>query len=76
MADKKKIVGAKSDSEGNITAVKIEGNKTFTPLERAMRMADQEKIDAVAVRPTKAKPHLRTRPDGDKKNNLDTLADS
>ncbi len=29
---KKKIVGAKADSKGNITDVKLKGNQTFTPL--------------------------------------------
>ena len=76
MSKKKKIVDAKNDSDGNITAVLIEGNKKFTSLETAMRMADEGKIEAVAVRPEKKKPHLRTLPDGDKKNNLDTLAES
>lgn len=70
----KKIVDAKADSKGNITAVKIKGNQTFTPLETAIRMTKQGKIDAVVVKPHHAKEHLRTRPDSKETNNLDNLA--
>ena len=70
----KKIVDAKADSKGNITAVKIKGNQTFTPLETAIRMTKQGKIDAVVVKPQNAKEHLRTRPDSKEDNNLDNLA--
>jgi hypothetical protein len=71
----KKIIDAVNDSEGNISAVRIQGNKTFTPVETAMRMAEQGKIDAVAVHPKGGKPHLRAKPDGNKENNLDSLAE-
>ncbi|MCY7348849.1 MAG: DUF3892 domain-containing protein [Pyrinomonadaceae bacterium] len=71
---KKKIVGAKADSKGNITDVKLKGNQTFTPIEKAIRMTKQGKVDAVAVNPKNAKEHLRTRPDGKTNNNLDDMA--
>jgi len=71
---KKKIVGAKADSKGNITDVKLKGNQTFTPIETAIRMTKQGKIDAVVVKPKDAKEHLRTRPDSKTQNNLDDLA--
>ena len=74
MAGKKKIVDAKADSKGNITAVKIQGNQTFTPLETAIRMTEQGKVDAVVVHPKDGDKHLRTRPDGKTKNNLDEMA--
>src|SRR5688572_29787017 len=75
MADKPKtIVDARQDEKGNISAVKLQGNQTFTPLETAIRMAEQGKIDAVVVTPKDAKQHLRTRPDNKTKNNLDELA--
>jgi 4-hydroxy-L-threonine phosphate dehydrogenase PdxA len=70
----KKIVGAKADSRGNITAVKIKGNQTFTPLKTAIKMTKQGKVDAVVVKPKNAKEHLRTRPDSKETNNLDNLA--
>ena len=72
--EKRKIVDAKADSEGNITAVKIQGNTTFTPLETAIRMTKQGLVDAVVVTPTHAKQHLRTRPDSQTRNNLDDMA--
>ena len=71
----KKIIDAKADPKGNIEAVKIQGNKTFTPLPTAIRMAKRGEIDAVVVNPKNAKQHLRTRPDRSTKNNLDELAD-
>lgn len=74
MPGKKKIVDAKADSKGNITAVKIQGNQSFTPLETAIRMTKQGIVDAVVVKPKNAKEHLRTRPDSKTKNNLDEMA--
>ncbi|GLK51429.1 DUF3892 domain-containing protein [Maricaulis virginensis] len=75
MADQKHIVDARADSEGDITHVRFEGNQNFTSVERAMKMADQGKIDnAHTVRRTGAKPHLRSNPDGRRSNNLDDLA--
>ena len=70
----RKIIGARADSMGNITQVKIAGNQNFTPLKTAMDMADTGKIKAVTVRPTNAKKHLRTPPDSKKSNNLDDFA--
>lgn len=74
MADKKKIVDARADKKGNIEAVKIEGNKTFTPKETAIRMTKQGKVDAVVVKQKDGDEHLRTRPDSKIKNNLDEMA--
>lgn len=71
---KRKIVDAKADSKGNITAVKIQGNQTFTPLKTAIKMTKQGLVDAVVVKPKDAKQHLRTRPDNKTKNNLDDMA--
>jgi len=71
----KKVVGAKADSKGNITAVKLSGNSGFTPLDAAMRMADKGQIDnAHTVRREGAKPHLRTNPNQKKSDNLDDMA--
>jgi hypothetical protein len=75
MSRGKKIIDAKADSKGNITDVKLQGNKTFTPLKTAIQMAKRGEIDAVVVKPQNAKQHLRTRPDRSTKNNLDELAD-
>ncbi len=70
----KKIVDAKNDSEGNVSAVKLEGNSSYTPIETAIKMAEKGKVDAVVVNPKEKKQHLRSKPDGKKKNNLDELA--
>lgn len=75
MADGRKVIDARADTKGNITHVRIEGNQNFTPLETAMRMADRGDIsNAHSVRPSGAKDHLRTNPDGKKSNNLDDMA--
>ena len=76
MTKKKQIVDAKNDSDGNITAVKLEGNKTFTPINKAIEMAKNGKVDAIVVKPKGGNPYLRSKPDGKKKNNLDYLADN
>ena len=74
MSDKKKIVDATADFNGNINKVKIEGNRTFMPIDTAIRMAEQGKIHAVVVNQKSGDKHLRTRPDGDTQNNLDSMA--
>ncbi len=75
MPDRRKVVDARSDREGDITHVKLDGNSRFTPVETAMRLADQGKIsNAHTVRRENAKPHLRTNPDGRARNNLDYMA--
>ncbi|WGO99779.1 DUF3892 domain-containing protein [Saccharophagus degradans] len=72
----KKVIDAKQDGKGNITAVKLSGNSSFTPVETAMGMADKGQIDnAHTVRPKNGtKAHLRTNPDNRKGNNLDEMA--
>jgi hypothetical protein len=72
----RKIVDAKNDSKGNVKAVLLEGNKTFTDKETAIRMADRGDIsNAHVVRRENAVTHLRTNPDGSRKNNLDEMAE-
>jgi len=72
----KKIVDAVNDSKGNIKAVRFEGNKSFTPLETAIRMTDRGEVaKAHVVRPKDAATHLRTNPDSSTNNNLDKLAE-
>ncbi|HEC73380.1 MAG TPA: DUF3892 domain-containing protein [Methylophaga aminisulfidivorans] len=73
---KKKIIDAKVDSKGNVSSVRLSGNKTFTPIKTAIKMADKDEIEnAHAVHPIKAiKDYLRTNPDKNKTNNLDEMA--
>ena len=72
----KKVIDEKQDNKGNITAVQLSGNSSFTPIETAMKMADRGQIDnAHTVRPKNGtKPYLRTNPDNQKGNNLDDMA--
>jgi len=72
---KKTVIDAQADSKGNITKVRFKGNVGFTPLKTAMDMADRGEIkNAHSVRPSHAKPHLRTNPDNQHNNNLDHMA--
>ena len=72
----KKVIDAKNDSKGNIAAVLLSGNKSYTPLDAAIRMADRGQIQHVhSVRREGAKVHIRTNADGSARNNLDTLAE-
>ena len=73
----RRVIDARADSDGDITHVRIEGNANFTPVKRAIEMAERgEFSNAHAVRPKGAgrKPYLRTNPDDKKGNNLDDLA--
>lgn len=75
MAPQKRIIDAKADSDGDITHVKFQGNQRFTPVERAIPMADRGEIkNTHVVRRPGAKEHLRTNADGRKRNNLDDMA--
>ena len=72
----KRIVDAQADSKGNITGVRLEGNTTFTPLARAVKMAERGEIaGAHAVHPKGRDPYMRSNPDGEIGNNLDELAE-
>lgn len=74
-ASQRRVVDARSNDEGDITHVKIEGNQGWTPLETATRMADQGKLENVhSVRKPDGDKYLRTNPDGKTANNLDEMA--
>lgn len=70
MTKKRKIIDARKAPDGTISAVRIEGNKTFTSKERAFGMAKSGKVDLVPIQGG----HVRTRPDNTKKNNLGDMA--
>ena len=71
----KRIVDARADSDGDITAVRFEGNATFTSLETAIRMAERGQVENAHVAHTgEGRPYLRTNPNGNEQDNLDYLA--
>jgi hypothetical protein len=75
MTDKRKIVAAKADKKGNISAVKLEGNSNFTSIETAKRMTQSGQIDAVYVEATRnTVDHIRQRPNNIESDNLDDMA--
>jgi hypothetical protein len=75
MTGKRKIVDAKADSSGNISAVKLDGNSNFTSIETAKRMTQNGQVDAVYVEAHhNTKAHLRQRPNNSQSDNLDDMA--
>jgi hypothetical protein len=75
MTSKRKIVDAKADKKGNISAVKLQGNKNFTSIKIAQKMTQDGKVDAVYVgsyHNTKA--HLRQPGNNSQLDNLDDMA--
>lgn len=75
MGNKKKIVDAREDDAGRISHVRFADNKNFTPVEKAIPIAERGEIDRViAVQRRDGSKHLRTKPDGRKGNNLDEMA--
>jgi hypothetical protein len=73
----RRVVDARADSDGDITHVRLEGNSSFTPVAKAIGMADRGELsNAHAVHPKDPRrdPYLRTNPDGKKSNNLDDMA--
>ena len=74
MADKRKIIDARANESGNIEAVLLEGNTTYTSLKKAITMTEQNQVDAVVVNQKNGNQHLRTRPDKKTENNLDDMA--
>ncbi|MDX2369169.1 MAG: DUF3892 domain-containing protein [Colwellia sp.] len=74
MTGKRKIVAAKADSNGNISAVKLDGNSNFTSIDTAKRMTQNGQIDAVYVEATRnTVDHIRQRPNNIECDNLDDM---
>lgn len=75
MEKKRKVVGARADSDGDISHVLLDGNQRYTPVSQAIPMADRGEIEDVhVVRPRDKKPHLRTNPNSTTCDNLDDMA--
>lgn len=75
MGDKRKIVDARADSEGDITHVLFQGNRRFTSVERAIPIVDRGGVENThVVRARDKKVHLRTNPNGFVRDNLDDMA--
>lgn len=71
----KRIVDVKNNSKGNVAAVRFEGNSTFTPLDTAVRMTEQGQVEHThVVHPASGQPHLRSNPNGLRRDNLDDMA--
>jgi len=77
MSKQRKVVDARQDKKGNISHVLLDGNQNYTPINKAVEMAENGKIEnAHTVRPKGRDPYLRTNPDCRSNNNLDSMAES
>ncbi|WP_207957168.1 DUF3892 domain-containing protein [Rubrobacter tropicus] len=75
MAGKRKVVDARQDHEGNISHVRLEGNRNFTDVNKAIEIAKRGGLEnAHAVKKKDGGEYLRTNPDGRSGNNLDEMA--
>jgi hypothetical protein len=75
MKKQRKVVDAHADKRGIIKSVKIQGNKSFTPLKVAIKLAERNELsNVIAVHPKNGNTYLRSKPDSNKNNNLDDLA--
>lgn len=71
----KKIIDAREDKNGNIGAIRFEGNTNFTKLDKAIEMTKAKRVDGANVSTSKnGNEYIRTNPNGSVKDNLDTLA--
>ena len=71
----KQVIDARADAAGNITHIKSEGNKNFTPINIAIKMAQKGAFSNIHVVTTKnGSTYLRSNPDHLTKNNLDEMA--
>lgn len=72
---KRKVVDARQDPKGNISHVLLDGNQNFTPVEKAIKMANQDKLEnAHTVTRKDGTKYLRSNPDSRTGNNLDEMA--
>ena len=75
MGKQRKIVDARTEPNGNISHVLLDGNSRFIPATQAIPMAERGDIaDTHVVNRRGAVPHLRTNADGRTCNNLDHMA--
>ena len=75
MGNKRKIIDARADSDGDITHVLFSGNQQFTPVHQAIPIADRGEIENThVVRSRDKKVHLRTNPNSRTRDNLDDMA--
>lgn len=69
------IIDAKSDDNGKITQVKIDGNTNFTSVEKAIDMAEKGKLNVVVVDKKDGSKHIRSNGNSSKSDNLGSMAE-
>lgn len=75
MGGKRKVVDARKDREGDISHVRLEGNRNFTPVKSAIEIAKRGGLEnAHAVKQKGGGEHLRTNPNRKAGDNLDEMA--
>ena len=72
----RKIVDAKKGLDGRISQVKLEGNKNYTSVDKAIEMTEKGLIEAVTVTQNDGSKHIRSPGNGSTNDNLGTMADN
>ncbi len=71
----RRVIDARADEQGNISQILIQGNQNYTPVSRAIPMAERGDLENVhVVNQQDGGQYLRTNPDGRTRNNLDEMA--
>lgn len=71
----KKVLRTKRDKKRRLVEFLIEGHATFVSLATAIKMAENDDIEAVVVRTRSGTVYLRAYPDSSDADNFQSLAD-
>jgi hypothetical protein len=75
MSNSRKIDGARSDENGRTTHVHFEGNERYTPVDKAIPIVDRGEVsNAHVVRPKGQEPYIRTNPNQNQSDNIDSMS--
>jgi hypothetical protein len=71
----RRVIRTRQDRRGRLVGFLIEGETEFISSDLAVRLAENDEIEAVVVRPRSRKPYIRAYPDALTENNFDALAE-
>jgi hypothetical protein len=75
MPKPRKINDARSDKSGRTTHVRFEGNKRYTPVDKAIPIVERGEVsNAHVVRPKGKEPYIRTNPNQRQADNIDSMS--
>jgi ribosomal protein S26 len=75
MSKSRKIDGARSDEKGRTTHVRFEDNQRYTPVDKAIPIVERGEVsNAHVVKPKGQKPYIRTNPNQNQSDNIDSMS--